>query len=70
MALSYKSRKRLALLVLLLGVPLYIVAAVTVLGWFDRPPLWLELIIYVALGIVWAFPLRAVFKGIGQANPE
>lgn len=55
---------------LLLGVPLYIVAAVTVLGWFDRPPLWLELIIYVALGIVWAFPLRAVFKGIGQANPE
>ena len=70
MALSYKSRKRLALLVLVLGVPLYIVVAISVLGWFDRPPLWLELVIYVALGIVWAFPLRAVFKGIGQANPE
>jgi len=70
LALSYKSRKRLALLVLVLGVPLYIVVAISVLGWFDRPPLWLELVIYVALGIVWAFPLRAVFKGIGQANPE
>ena len=70
MALSYKSRKRLALLVLVVGVPLYIVAAVTVLSWFDRPPIWLELVIYVALGIVWAFPLRAVFKGVGQANPE
>ncbi len=70
MALSYKSRKRLALLVLVLGVPLYIVVAVTVLSWFDRPPIWLELIIYFALGIVWAFPLRAVFKGVGQANPE
>ena len=45
-------------------------AAVTVVGLFDRPPVWLELVIYVALGILWALPFRAVFKGIGQADPD
>lgn len=70
MALSYKTRKRLAFLILLVGLPLYVVAAVTVVGLFDRPPVWLELVIYVALGILWALPFRAVFKGIGQADPD
>jgi len=22
------------------------------------------------LGVLWAFPLRAVFKGVGQADPD
>ena len=68
--MTYKTRKRLALLVLVLGVPLYIMAAVTVVGWFDRPPIWAELLIYVALGIVWALPFRRIFVGIGQPDPE
>ena len=70
MALRYKTRKRLALLVLFFGVPLYIVAAVTVVGLFDRPSILVELLIYVALGVVWAFPLKFIFKGIGQADPD
>ena len=70
MALSYKTRKRLALLVLVVGVPLYAVVAITVVGLFDRPPIWVELAIYVALGVVWALPLRSLFKGIGQPDPE
>jgi hypothetical protein len=28
-----------------------------------------ELLIWVALGIVWALPLKAIFKGVGQADP-
>ncbi len=70
MALSYKARRRWSLVILLIGMPAYIVAAVTVVNWFDRPPFWLELAIYVALGIVWALPFRAVFRGIGKPDPD
>ncbi|EEX10279.1 conserved hypothetical protein [Ruegeria lacuscaerulensis ITI-1157] len=68
--LSYKARRRWSLIVLLVGLPLYIVAVVTVVNWLDRPPLWLELLIYVALGIVWALPFKFVFRGVGQADPD
>lgn len=70
MPLSYKTRRRLSLLILLVGLPVYAVVAVTVVNWFDRPPFLLELAIYVILGIVWALPFRAVFRGVGQADPE
>ena len=70
MALSYKARRRLSLLILLVGLPLYIVAAISIIGWLDRPSIFVELIIYIGLGILWAIPLKAVFKGIGQADPN
>ncbi|MBT8454671.1 MAG: DUF2842 domain-containing protein [Rhodobacteraceae bacterium] len=70
MALSYKARRRWSLVILLLGLPLYIVAAVTVMNWLDRPPIWLELFVYAALGIIWAIPFRAVFRGVGRADPD
>ena len=58
-----------AIFILLVGVPAYIVAAVTVVGLFDRPPFWLEIVVYIGLGLVWALPFKAVFKGIGQSDP-
>ena len=70
MALSYKTRKRLALLILVLGLPAYIVVAVTVVSLFERPSIWLELGIYVALGFLWAMPFRSIFRGIGRADPD
>ena len=70
MALSYKTRRKLSLLILLVGLPLYIIVAVNVVGLFDRPPIWLELLIYVGLGILWALPFKAVFKGVGQEDPD
>ncbi|MFD2738977.1 DUF2842 domain-containing protein [Sulfitobacter aestuarii] len=70
MALSYKARRRWALVILLVGLPLYIIVAVSLVGLFERPPILLELAIYIALGIVWAIPFRFVFKGIGQADPD
>ena len=70
MAMKYKTRKRLSLLLLLVWLPAYIVAAVTVMNWLDRPPIWLELVIYVVLGIVWALPFKFVFKGVGQPDPD
>ena len=70
MALSHKARKRWSLVILLVGLPAYIVAAVTVVNWLERPGLFVELLVYVALGILWALPFRAIFRGVGQADPE
>lgn len=68
--MTFKTRKRLAILVLVLGVPAYIVAAVTVVGMFERPPILAELAIYVGLGVVWILPLRRLFLGVAQADPD
>ena len=70
MALSYKARRRWSLVILLIGLPLYVVVAVGVIGLFDRPPIWLELLIYVSLGVLWALPVKFIFRGIGQADPD
>ena len=70
MALSYKARRRWALFVLVIGLPVYIVLAVNIIDAFERPPLWLEVVIYASLGVLWALPLRSLFRGIGQAEPS
>jgi hypothetical protein len=70
MKLTYKTRRRLALIILVIGLPLYIVLAVTLVSWFDRPSLFVELIIYICLGMVWAFPLKFIFLGVGQKDPD
>ena len=68
--MTYKSRRRLALLLLVVGLPAYIIAAVSLMNWLDRPNIWIELAVYVGLGILWALPFKAVFRGIGQADPD
>lgn len=70
MALAYKTRRRLSLLILLVGLPLYVAASLWIISLFDRPPFLLELAVYVILGIVWALPFKAVFKGVGKADPD
>ncbi|MEM8554665.1 MAG: DUF2842 domain-containing protein [Pseudomonadota bacterium] len=70
MALSYKARRRWSLVILLVGLPIYIILAVNLVALFERPSLWVELAIYVGLGIVWALPFKAVFKGVGQEDPD
>lgn len=68
--MTYKARKRLALFVLVVGLPVYIIVAVTVMSQAARFPIAIELLIYVVLGVAWAFPLKWVFKGIGQMDPD
>lgn len=75
MTLSHKAKKRWSLVILIIALPLYIVVAVTIMSGFRevfgmQPPILLELAIYVVLGVVWAFPLKRVFLGVGQADPE
>ena len=69
MALSYKARRRWSLVILLIGLPVYIVLAVNIIDLFDRPPFWVELAVYVGLGFLWMLPFRFVFLGVGQADP-
>jgi hypothetical protein len=70
MAMSYKARRRWSLVILLIGLPAYIVIAVTILNLLGRPPFLVELLVYVVLGVVWALPFRAIFRGIGQPDPD
>lgn len=74
MALSYKARRRWSLFVLLVALPLYIVVAVNLTDWlranYDGFSILLELVVFIALGIVWVIPLKPVFKGVGQADPD
>jgi len=70
MALSYKARRRWSLVLLLIGLPLYIVVAVSIMNLLERPPFLVELGIYIVLGFLWAVPFKFVFKGVGQADPD
>jgi len=72
--MTYKARKRLALFILVVGLPIYMIVAATVTSRMMnaevRFPMPIEFFIYVLLGIGWAFPLKWVFKGIGQVDPD
>lgn len=70
MALSYKARRRWSLVILLIGLPVYIIFAIAGVALLDRPPFWVELLLYAVLGILWALPFKFIFKGVGQADPD
>jgi hypothetical protein len=68
--LSYKARRRWSLVILLVGLPLYIILAVTIMNSLNRPPILVEFLIYILLGVVWALPFKFIFRGIGQPDPD
>ncbi|SIS54107.1 DUF2842 domain-containing protein [Phaeovulum vinaykumarii] len=74
MALSWRARRRWSLVVLLVWMPLYIVAMVTLMNVLDarfgRMPIWAEGTVYLVLGVLWVLPFRGVFRGIGKPEPE
>lgn len=73
MALSYKARRRWSLVILLIALPLYIVVAVNLTDWlrarYDVGIL-TELVVFIVLGIAWILPLKPVFRGVGQPDPD
>lgn len=72
--LPYKTRKRLSILALVIGLPLYIVVSVSVVNWAEARwgmmPWWFSVLVYVGLGFLWALPLKPVFTGVGQPDPD
>ncbi|MDX1785297.1 DUF2842 domain-containing protein [Roseovarius sp. ZX-A-9] len=70
MALSYKARRRWSLVILLIGLPAYIVLAVSLVNWLGELPRWVQLPLYVVLGFAWILPFKFVFLGVGKADPD
>ena len=68
--MSYKLKRRLSLLILVVGLPVYIVVIINLISSFERPNFLVELLIYLLSGVVWAFPLKSVFRGVGQAEED
>ncbi|WP_313351694.1 DUF2842 domain-containing protein [Paracoccus sp. (in: a-proteobacteria)] len=70
--MDLKSRKRWSLVILLIGLPIYIVVAVTLVNWMDRTwgrqPILIEVAVYVGLGLLWVLPFRKIFTGIGKGE--
>ena len=70
--MDLRTRKRLSLLVLCLGLPAWIVVSLVLTAWLDdrfgRLPVLVELAVFVGLGIVWILPFRRLFRGIGKAE--
>lgn len=72
--MTYKARKRLAIFILVVGLPIYMIFAATIMsGMMNnqiRLPWPIEFVAYILLGVGWALPLKWVFKGIGQPDPD
>ncbi len=68
--LSYRARRFWALVLLLVGMPLYIAVAVTVLNLINRPHILVELAVYIVLGVAWILPFKFVFRGVGKEDPD
>ena len=70
--MDLRTRKRLSLLVLCLGLPAWIILSLVLTAWLDdrfgRLPVLVELAVFVGLGIVWILPFRRLFRGIGKAE--
>ncbi|MBL1434799.1 MAG: DUF2842 domain-containing protein [Rhodobacteraceae bacterium] len=70
MALSYKSRRRWSLFILLVGMPVYIGFVWWVMSLMERLPFFVELPVYIFLGVAWMLPFKFVFLGVGKADPN
>ena len=70
MALSWKARRRWSVIILVVGLPLYIVVVVSVLNLLGRPGILVEFLVYIGLGLVWILPFKSIFKGIGQPDSD
>ena len=70
MKINYKTRRFLSLVILLVGLPLYVAAVVTGMAFLINLPMVIELFIYIFFGVVWVFPVKFIFRGIGQSDPD
>ena len=70
MAMSDKARRRWALFLLLVWLPFYIIVAISLLAMMGEINKWLQIPIYLVLGIAWALPFKKVFTGIGRPPEE
>ena len=65
---SYKTRRILSLLILLVGLPFYVGLVVTLMSLLGEVHVLLELLLYVIFGIAWTYPTKFIFSGVGQSD--
>ena len=70
MALSLKARKRWSLVVLLIGLPLWIILAVNIADLINRESILVELVVFILLGIAGILPFKELFQGVAGMPPE
>ena len=70
MSLSHRQKKAVALLILCIGLPVYVGAALWIVSLFERPHMLVEFGIYALAGVLWALPFKSLFRGIGAADPN
>ena len=70
MALSYKARRRWSLFILVIGMPAYVAFVWWIMSLTERLPFFIELVVYIFLGVVWILPFKFVFLGVGKADPD
>ena len=68
--MTYKARRNWALVLLLVGMPIYIIIALNIMVRIERLPIWAEVPVYILLGTVWILPFKRIFTGIGQSDPD
>ena len=68
--MKHRTRKRLSLVVLIIGLPAYLVVAMVLVSQIERPHFLVELAIYIALGVLWVLPFRRLFRGVARDDPE
>lgn len=61
--MSRGARLALSVILLVFGLPAYVMCAVSLVNLLGRPPLLLELFIYAALGLLWIIPFRFLLNG-------
>ena len=68
--LSYKTRRALSAILILVWLPIYVVLAVSILGALPRMNIIFEVLIYVIAAFAWAIPFKFIFKGVGKPDPN
>lgn len=72
-----RSRLLLVTLILLFGLPIYLIVAASLVATLNPPDAsavdagrrlhWaVELVIYIVLGLIWAWPLKRLVMGLGK----
>ena len=65
-----RGRMLLGTVVLIVYIIVYCLIAMRFMAETPRLPVFFELIAYTALGVVWIFPVKPLFKWIGRGSAD
>jgi len=67
--MSLRTRKLVGSIVLFLWMTVFALLAMALIGKLpDRPPVWVEPVLYAILGVVWILPLKPLFIWMGKGR--